>query len=109
MGFNGRNFVIERGVEYEFRVAGQNQIGFGQEAISYLETPEGPPTGPPTSLLHNFQTPDVVCIKWDTPTREHRNGKIVRYDIKFHKKVDQAVVRQRNTTQQRVIEEFFSK
>ncbi|XP_065213567.1 tyrosine-protein phosphatase Lar isoform X3 [Planococcus citri] len=94
---------LERGVEYEFRVAGQNQIGFGQEAISYLETPEGTPTGPPTALSHYFQTPDVVCIKWETPTREHRNGKIVRYDIEFHKKVDQPVITHRNTTQQRAV------
>lgn len=93
----------ERGVEYEFRVSGQNHIGYGQEAISYLETPEGPPTGPPTNLSYYFQTPDVVCIKWDTPAREHRNGRVVRYDIQFNKKVDQPDILHRNTTERRVI------
>ncbi|VEN43928.1 unnamed protein product [Callosobruchus maculatus] len=29
---------LERGVEYEFRVAGQNHIGIGQEAIKYMHT-----------------------------------------------------------------------
>ncbi len=89
-------------MEYEFRVSGQNQIGFGQEAISYLETPEGPPTGPPTNLTYYFQTPDVACITWDTPIRKHRNGKIIRYDIQFNKKVDQAIITHRNTTVNRV-------
>lgn len=32
---------LERGVEYEFRVAGMNLIGIGQETVKYLHTPEG--------------------------------------------------------------------
>ncbi|KAJ4427564.1 hypothetical protein ANN_25212, partial [Periplaneta americana] len=93
---------LERGVEYEFRVAGQNHIGFGQESIKYLLTPEGPPTGPPTNISHRFQTPDVVCVTWDVPLREHRNGQITHYDIEFHKKVDHTTVIDRNTTQTKV-------
>lgn len=98
----GSNIYLERGVVYEFRVSGQNQIGFGQEAISYLETPEGPPSGPPTNLNYSFQTPDVVCLIWALPERKNRNGQIIRYDIQFNKKVDQATVFRRNTTVNRV-------
>ncbi|XP_069702214.1 tyrosine-protein phosphatase Lar isoform X7 [Periplaneta americana] len=94
---------LERGVEYEFRVAGQNHIGFGQESIKYLLTPEGPPTGPPTNISHRFQTPDVVCVTWDVPLREHRNGQITHYDIEFHKKVDHTTVIDRNTTQTKAV------
>lgn len=94
---------LERGIEYEFRVSGQNQIGFGQEAISYFETPEGPPTGPPTNVTHYFQTPDVVCIQWNYPIRKERNGKIIRYDIQFSKKIDSAQITHRNTTQNRTV------
>lgn len=82
-------------MEYEFRVAGQNHIGIGQEAIKYLETPEGPPTGPPTNISYHFQTPDVICITWDPPTREHRNGQITKYDIQVHKKSDHTNVMER--------------
>ena len=96
--------VAERGVEYEFRVAGQNHIGFGQESIKYLLTPEGPPSGPPTNISYHFQTPDVVCVTWDIPLREHRNGQITHYDIEFHKKVDHTTVTDRNTTQTKVKE-----
>nr|XP_018903286.1 PREDICTED: tyrosine-protein phosphatase Lar isoform X3 [Bemisia tabaci] len=89
---------LERGVEYEFRVSGQNERGFGQEVVKYFQTPEGPPTGPPTNLTYRFQTPDVVCIMWDAPGRAERNGQITRYDVQFKKKIDQSAVINRNTT-----------
>ncbi|XP_060521097.1 tyrosine-protein phosphatase Lar isoform X3 [Cylas formicarius] len=94
---------LERGVEYEFRVAGLNHIGTGQEAIKYMRTPEGPPTGPPSNITYRFQTPDVVCITWDPPTREHRNGQIVKYDIEFHKKSDHNNVIIRNVTKTKAV------
>ncbi|XP_065160082.1 tyrosine-protein phosphatase Lar isoform X3 [Atheta coriaria] len=87
---------LERGVEYEFRVAGLNHIGIGQEAIKLKHTPEGPPTGPPTNISYHFQTPDVVCITWDPPTREQRNGQIIKYDVQFHKKSDHSNIIERN-------------
>ncbi|XP_030758827.1 tyrosine-protein phosphatase Lar isoform X4 [Sitophilus oryzae] len=94
---------LERGVEYEFRVAGINNIGTGQENIQYLHTPEGPPTGPPTNITYRFQTPDVVCVTWDPPTREHRNGQIVKYDIEFHKKSDHNNIIVRNVTKTKAV------
>ncbi|CAH1716486.1 unnamed protein product [Chironomus riparius] len=89
---------LERGIEYEFRIAGTNHIGIGQEAVKYYTTPEGLPTGTPTNITHRFQTPDVLCISWDPPLREHRNGQILRYDIQFHKKIDHGLGTERNTT-----------
>ncbi|XP_049549048.1 tyrosine-protein phosphatase Lar isoform X2 [Anopheles darlingi] len=94
---------LERGVEYEFRVAGMNHIGIGQEAVKHLQTPEGSPTGPPTSIAVRFQTPDVVCITWEPPTREHRNGQITRYDVQFHKKIDHGLGTERNTTVRKAV------
>jgi len=94
--------ISERGVEYEFHISGQNQVGFGQEATEYFLTPEGPPTGPPISVSYEFQTPDVVCVVWDEPSREHRNGHIIRYDVQFHKKIDQSTITHRNTTLKKV-------
>ncbi|XP_046660338.1 tyrosine-protein phosphatase Lar isoform X5 [Homalodisca vitripennis] len=94
---------LERGVEYEFRIAGQNNIGYGQETIKYLLTPEGPPTGPPANLSHRFQTPDVVCVTWDQPSRADRNGQVTHYDVQFHKKSDQSTIMDRNTTVTRAV------
>ena len=89
---------LERGLEYEFRVAGRNHIGFGQEAVQILPTPEGAPSGPPTNITYRFQTPDVVVIRWDVPALEHRNGRVTGYLIQFYKKVDNSVVTERNVS-----------
>ena len=32
---------LEKGIEYEFRVAGVNNVGPGQETIKFYLTPEG--------------------------------------------------------------------
>ena len=89
---------LERGLEYEFRVAGKNHIGYGQEAVQVLPTPEGAPSGPPTNITYRFQTPDVVIIRWEVPVLEHRNGRISGYLIQFYKKVDNSVVTERNVS-----------
>lgn len=94
---------LERGVEYEFRIAGMNHIGTGQETVKYLLTPEGIPTGPPSNISVRFQTPDIVCITWESPTREHRNGQILHYDVQFHKKIDHGLGVERNTTLKKVV------
>lgn len=94
---------LERGVEYEFRVAGLNHIGYGQETVKYLKTPEGSPTGPPTNISVRFQTPDVVCITWNPPTKTDRNGQIIHYDVQFHKKIDHSLATDRNTSNTKAV------
>ncbi|XP_017858852.1 PREDICTED: tyrosine-protein phosphatase Lar isoform X6 [Drosophila arizonae] len=94
---------LERGVEYEFRVAGSNHIGIGQETVKIFQTPEGTPGGPPSNITTRFQTPDVLCVTWDPPTRDHRNGLITRYDVQFHKKIDHGLGSERNMTQRKAV------
>ncbi|XP_014612634.1 PREDICTED: tyrosine-protein phosphatase Lar isoform X12 [Polistes canadensis] len=93
----------ERGVEYEFRVAGQNSIGYGQETVQYWSSPEGEPSGSPTNLSYFFQTPDTLCVTWDKPLRQHRNGQIIGYDVQFNKKNDHSSIIERNTTKTRAV------
>ncbi|KAI8121523.1 Tyrosine-protein phosphatase Lar [Lucilia cuprina] len=94
---------LERGVEYEFRVAGSNHIGIGQETVKNFQTPEGVPGGPPSNITVRFQTPDVVCVTWEPPIREHRNGIITRYDVQFHKKIDHGLGSERNMTLRKAV------
>ncbi|XP_037883994.1 tyrosine-protein phosphatase Lar isoform X4 [Glossina fuscipes] len=94
---------LERGVEYEFRIAGSNHIGIGQETVKIFQTPEGVPGGPPSNITVRFQTPDVVCVTWEPPTREHRNGIITRYDVQFHKKIDHGLGSERNMTLRKAV------
>lgn len=88
---------LERGVQYEFRIAGKNHIGIGQETIKYWLTPEGAPKGPPTNVTYHFQTPDIISITWDAPIRADRSGQIKKYDVQFYKKGDQNSVVEKTT------------
>ncbi|XP_052128829.1 tyrosine-protein phosphatase Lar isoform X4 [Frankliniella occidentalis] len=89
---------LERGVVYEFRLAGQNEVGYGQEIMKTYVTPEGAPTGPPSNISVHFQTPDTVSITWSAPPREKRNGVIMYYHAVLHKKDDHSTQFERNTT-----------
>ncbi|KAF9811377.1 hypothetical protein SFRURICE_002746 [Spodoptera frugiperda] len=88
---------LERGVQYEYRVAGKNHIGIGQETIKYWLTPEGAPKGPPTNVTYRFQTPDIISITWEPPIRADRSGQIKKYDVQFFKRGDQSSVAEKTT------------
>uniref|UniRef100_A0A2A4JAZ8 protein-tyrosine-phosphatase n=2 Tax=Heliothinae TaxID=95178 RepID=A0A2A4JAZ8_HELVI len=88
---------LERGVQYEYRVAGKNHIGIGQETIKYWLTPEGAPKGPPTNVTYHFQTPDIISITWEAPIRADRSGQIKKYDVQFYKRGDQSSVAEKTT------------
>ncbi|XP_023318195.1 tyrosine-protein phosphatase Lar isoform X3 [Trichogramma pretiosum] len=93
----------ERGVDYEFRVAGRNAMGYGQEQVRNWFSQESAPSGAPINLNYNFQTPDTVCITWEPPPPKFRNGHIVSYNVQFHKKIDHTSEVTRNTTKTRAV------
>lgn len=78
---------LQRGVEYEIRVAGRNHISFGEEAVKYYITPEAPPSGPPTNITYRYQTPGRIVFTWDLPNASERNGVIIQYELQFSKNV----------------------
>lgn len=94
---------LERGVQYEFRIAGTNQIGVGQETIKYMLTPEGAPKGPPTNVTYHFQTPDIISITWEPPVRADRSGQIKKYDVQFYKRGDQSSLLEKTTNQTKAV------
>ncbi|XP_076346267.1 tyrosine-protein phosphatase Lar-like isoform X2 [Tachypleus tridentatus] len=102
---NETKFIIENldyGAKYEFRLAGKNQIGWGQEAIDYVHTPEGRPTAPPQNISHHLQSPTTVVVTWSPPLRQYTNGKILQYQLQFHKASDQSR-EAKNTTLTRLV------
>lgn len=63
-------------LDYEFRVAGVNDVGTGQEAAAIYHIPEGMPTDSPRNVTTSFQTSDIVEIFYEPPPKESRNGKV---------------------------------
>ncbi|XP_022247809.1 tyrosine-protein phosphatase Lar-like isoform X3 [Limulus polyphemus] len=76
---------LDRGATYEFRLAGRNSLGWGQEAIVHMETPEGVPTAPPQNITHYLQSPTTLVIRWNPPLSQYSNGRVIQYGILFHK------------------------
>ncbi|GIX68633.1 tyrosine-protein phosphatase Lar [Caerostris extrusa] len=93
---------LDRGARYEFYLSGKNNVGWGQEAFTYLDTPEGVPTAPPQNLSRRLQSPTGVVITWNPPVQQFRNGHVTHYGIKFHKSSDGSVT-ERNTTETRMV------
>ena len=79
---------LDRGVKYEIRVSGTNQVGWGQEAVALVETPEGIPSAPPANQTFRLQSPTTVVVDWDPPAPELRNGKVTGYGIQWHRSND---------------------
>ncbi|XP_059098877.1 tyrosine-protein phosphatase Lar-like isoform X3 [Tigriopus californicus] len=94
---------LEKGIEYEFRVAGMNKVGAGQEAIKAFLTPEGVPSDSPKNITTRFQTPDVIEISYDPPPEIAQNGQITMYDIQFWKAVTPEEKRMRSTTEKKTV------
>ncbi|XP_067118377.1 tyrosine-protein phosphatase Lar-like isoform X6 [Centruroides vittatus] len=93
---------LDRGARYVFRLAGRNALGWGQESVAYLDTPEGVPTAPPLNMSHRLQSPTTVVVSWDPPLAQYCNGKITHYGIQFHKKPDHSLS-EHNSTATRMV------
>lgn len=85
---------LDRGARYEVRVSGKNHIGWGQEAIAFMETPEGVPREPPGNITYRLQSPTTIVLNWEPPLPQYRNGKITGYGVHFHKTTDHQVIEQ---------------
>ena len=94
---------LEKGIEYEFRVAGVNSVGPGQETILPYLTPEGVPTDAPKNISWRFQTPDVVEIVYDAPPEHTRNGQIILFEIQFWKGADPNQKKLRSTNAKKAV------
>ncbi|GIX90947.1 tyrosine-protein phosphatase Lar [Caerostris darwini] len=68
---------LDRGTKYEFRLSGRNALGWGQEFVTYLDTPEGVPTAPPQNMSHNLQSPTTVPWKSKAPERNTTASRLV--------------------------------
>lgn len=93
---------LDRGARYEIRLAGKNGIGWGQEAVTILDTPEGIPTAPAQNVSYRLQSPTTVVVSWDPPLPQYRNGHITHFGYQFHKSSD-SYPSERNTTISRMV------
>ncbi|XP_065307703.1 tyrosine-protein phosphatase Lar-like isoform X3 [Dermacentor albipictus] len=94
---------LARGARYEFRLSGRNLLGWGQEAITFVSTPEGEPTSPPQNVTFRLQSPTTVVFTWEPPSPLHRNGHITHYSVQFRRRSSDFSADDRNTSHTRVV------
>lgn len=79
---------LERGAEYEFRIAARNNVDFGSYTAEVIKTPDGLPTGAPQNFTAIGLSQTSIKLQWDPPAKRHRNGEIVLYEILYHRRID---------------------
>ncbi|KAL3172893.1 hypothetical protein MRX96_012639 [Rhipicephalus microplus] len=97
---------LARGARYEFRLSGRNLLGWGQEAITFVSTPEGgteSPRRPPQNVTFRLQSPTTVVFTWEPPVPVHRNGHITHYSVQFRRRSSDFSADDRNTSHTRVV------
>ncbi|XP_028833279.1 receptor-type tyrosine-protein phosphatase S-like isoform X7 [Denticeps clupeoides] len=79
-----RRFVapnISRGAAYEFRLAARNKMGYGEEAVQEISTPQGVPNGYPRNLQAAVVNSTAVSLTWEHVALNEQNGAVVRYSV----------------------------
>ncbi|XP_064477479.1 tyrosine-protein phosphatase Lar-like isoform X1 [Ornithodoros turicata] len=94
---------LARGARYEFRLAGRNLLGWGQEAITFVSTPEGEPTLPPQNISFRLQSPTTAAFTWEAPPPLHQNGHITHYSVQFRRRASDFGAEDRNTSHTRIV------
>lgn len=93
---------LDRGARYEFLLAGKNGIGWGQEALEYLDTPEGIPSSAPLNVTYRLQSPTTLVLSWVPPPAQDTNGHVILYGYYFHRS-SEAFPTDKNTTSTRIV------
>ncbi|CAG0898985.1 unnamed protein product [Darwinula stevensoni] len=95
---------LENGFKYQFRLAARNDVGYSQEALAEVNTPEAPPTGPPTNISFHFITADTVILTWDVPEAFRcSNDRLLGYILQFHKNMDDYFIMEKNSSTPKMV------
>ncbi|XP_077981464.1 receptor-type tyrosine-protein phosphatase delta-like [Glandiceps talaboti] len=75
---------LANGVLYKFKVSATNNVGYGEEAVTELETPVTAPDGKPLNVTARATGPTAIKLQWSPPAFLNRGGPIVKYTIRFY-------------------------
>nr|XP_029530392.1 receptor-type tyrosine-protein phosphatase S-like isoform X31 [Oncorhynchus nerka] len=78
---------IHKGASYTFRLSARNKVGFGEETVKEINTPEDVPSGFPQSIAAEGGTTTTIQVNWNPLLLAERNGIIVKYALQ-HKDIN---------------------
>ncbi|XP_051554710.1 receptor-type tyrosine-protein phosphatase S-like isoform X21 [Myxocyprinus asiaticus] len=74
---------IHKGASYTFRLSARNKVGFGEETVKEITTPEDTPSGYPQGIVAKSSTTTTIQVSWQPVTLAERNGAIVKYALQY--------------------------
>uniref|UniRef100_A0A8C7GFX5 Receptor-type tyrosine-protein phosphatase S n=1 Tax=Oncorhynchus kisutch TaxID=8019 RepID=A0A8C7GFX5_ONCKI len=74
---------IHKGASYTFRLSARNKVGFGEETVKEINTPEDVPSGFPQSIAAEGGTTTTIQVNWNPLLLAERNGIIVKYALQY--------------------------
>ncbi|XP_067409188.1 receptor-type tyrosine-protein phosphatase delta isoform X2 [Emydura macquarii macquarii] len=74
---------IHKGAFYLFRLSARNKVGYGEEIVKEISTPEEVPSGFPQNLHSESTTATSVQLTWQPPVLAERNGIITKYTLLY--------------------------
>ncbi|MFT7807464.1 receptor-type tyrosine-protein phosphatase delta-like isoform X15 [Arapaima gigas] len=74
---------IHKGAAYVFRLSARNKVGFGEETVREIGTPEDRPSGYPQDIVAERTTSSTLRIAWKPVTLAEQNGRIIKYALQY--------------------------
>ncbi|XP_051577763.1 receptor-type tyrosine-protein phosphatase S-like isoform X12 [Myxocyprinus asiaticus] len=74
---------IHKGASYTFRLSARNKVGFGEETVKEITTPEDTPSGYPQGIIAESSTTTTIQVSWQPVALAERNGAIIKYALQY--------------------------
>lgn len=74
---------IHKGANYVFRLSARNKMGYGEEAVKEVTTPEDVPSGYPENIILEEASATSLQLMWKSVPLIEQNGKIVKYSVLY--------------------------
>ncbi|XP_055079619.1 protein tyrosine phosphatase receptor type Db isoform X1 [Periophthalmus magnuspinnatus] len=74
---------IHKGASYVFRLSARNKMGYGEEAVKEVSTPEDAPSGYPENIIAEEAAATSMRLAWKTVPLIEQNGKITKYSVLY--------------------------
>eukprot|EP00064_Thunnus_orientalis_P007544 superscaffoldBa00000847_g7566 len=74
---------IHKGANYVFRLSSRNKMGYGEEAVKEVTTPEDAPSGYPENIISEEASASSLRLAWKSVPLIEQNGKIVKYSVLY--------------------------
>lgn len=74
---------IYKGANYVFRLSARNKMGYGEEAVKEVTTPEDAPNGYPENIISEEASATTLLVAWKSVPLIEQNGKIVQHSVLY--------------------------